>query len=186
MHCTGCDAYFCMKDFRGHREMLDHQIEGIIGERDALQYNFDAAKQKKVSNSPLLARIDEWQKLTIERVNQTAEQVRQQVNQQINSKQNQMLADFTSFSKELALLRETEDFVETDLARLQQKIKQFELDLKQLNQPTAMALKTENSERIDWNHLIYIEMKSSDSATQSKQLSPAGKPVDIFLRHVCV
>ena len=163
--------------------MLNQQIEGIVGERDALQHKFDTVKQKEVSNNSLAARIDEWQQITIERIKQTADQARKEINQLINSKQNQTLLDFTSFSEQLALLRETENFVETDLATLKQRVDKFELELKELNQSTTFVLKTENSDRIDWTRLIYVETKSNASGAR-RQESSTGELIDYFSKHV--
>ena len=111
------------------------------------------SNKKRFLTIHLLLESMQWQKITIERIKQTADQARKEINQLINSKQNQTLLDFTSFSEQLALLRETENFVETDLATLKQRVDKFELELKELNQSTTFVLKTENSDRIDWTRL---------------------------------
>ena len=57
----------------------------------------------------------------------------------------------------MASLQESEDYVEHDLERLNQKINQFKLDVKQSTQPTTIQLHTEQSDQINWATLIYVE-----------------------------
>jgi hypothetical protein len=70
MYCIGCDAYFCAKDFRGHREILFHEMDGLVGERNDLQEKINKATQNNDCRSPLIEQINKWEKTTIDKVNQ--------------------------------------------------------------------------------------------------------------------
>jgi hypothetical protein len=175
MHCTGCDAYFCAKDFRKHREGLFTKMDGVVEERNKLQDEINKTAQRNDQRSPLITKINEWQEATIEKVKHVAAQARQQVVQLLSSKQVQITTEFQTFSQELAHLKETENFVEHDLTRLKLMIEQFHQDLKQSVQPTTIELRTEKSDGIDWNRVIYIEEKRFQTVNQQQQPRAAGK-----------
>ncbi|CAF1107574.1 unnamed protein product [Adineta steineri] len=159
MYCTGCNSYFCSKDFRGHREILFTKMEELVEERNGLQEKINKTPQGNNICNPLIEEINAWEKVTIEKVRQTAEQARQQANQLLNSKSIRITNEFKGLSDELADLKETEDYVEHDLTRLKQKIRQFNVDLTQLSQATRIELNREESERVKWNRIIYVQEK---------------------------
>jgi uncharacterized phage infection (PIP) family protein YhgE len=175
MYCTGCDAYFCTKDFRTHREGIVTEMDGIVEERNQLQDKINKAAQRNDQRSPLITKINEWQETTIEKVKQVAAQAREQVVRLLTSKRAKITTDFQAFSQELADLKETENFVEHDLTRLKQMIEQFHHDLKQSVQPTTIELHTEQSDGIDWNRVIYVEEKRAYARNQQRQPQARGK-----------
>ena len=164
-----------MKDFRTHREGLHTEMDGVVEERNKLQDEINETAQHNDQCSPLIAQINEWQEITIEKVKQVAEQARQQVTQLLNSKRVKMTTEFQTFSQELAHLKETENFVEHDLTRLKQMIQQFHQDLKQSIQPTTIELHTEQGDGIDWNRLIYVEEKRARAKNQQQQAQATRK-----------
>ncbi|CAF1134045.1 unnamed protein product [Adineta steineri] len=159
MYCIGCDGYFCTKDFKRHREILSTDMEELVEERNKLQEKINMATKPNNSINPLIEEINEWEKITIEKVRQTAEYVRQQASQLMSSKSVEITNEFKGFSDELADLKETEDYIEPDLRRLKQKIHQFNVDMTQLSQGTRLELNREESKRINWNHIIYVQEK---------------------------
>jgi archaellum component FlaC len=171
IHCTGCDDYFCWKDFNTHREGMFIEMDTIVEERNRLQDEINNGAQGNNQKSPLLDQIDKWRDSTIEKVKQVAIQVRQQAIQLLNAKQTKINTDFKSFSQELARLKETANYVEHDLTRLDQMIKQFKQDLRQSTQPTAIKLITEQSDRIDWDRLIYVAEEQTYATTQPRQIT---------------
>ena len=169
MHCTGCDEYFCWKDFRTHRERMFTEIDKIVEERNHLQDGINTITQDDNQESALLDQIDKWQDVIIEKVKQVAAQVRQEAIQLLNSKRTKISTNFKSFTQELAHLKETENYVEHDLTRLNQMINQFKQDLTQSTQPTAIKLYTEQSDAIDWTHLIYVQEEQNYTSMQQQQ-----------------
>jgi hypothetical protein len=181
MHCIVCDAYFCAKDFRTHRGELFTEMDGVVEERNQLQDEINKAAQPSVQHSPLIAKINEWQETTIEKVKQVAAKARQQVVELLNCKRVKIATEFQIFSQELADLKETENFVEHDLTRLKQMIEQFHYDLKQSVQQTNIELHTEQSDGIDWNQVIYVEEERARAVNQQRQPQTRGKPVCYFI-----
>ncbi len=141
--------------------MLFNNMDGLIEGRNDLQEKINKASQNKNARSPLYAQIDEWQRTTIEKVMAAAEQARQQITKILNSKRIEITTQFETLSQELIQRKESENFVEYDIARLKQKIQQLNQDLNSLIQPPAIELHTEQSDQIAWDNLIYVENKST-------------------------
>jgi vacuolar-type H+-ATPase subunit I/STV1 len=173
--CIGCKKHFCKKDFHNHRETLNNELYGYIEDRNTLQEKISKPNQQKNICSPLLLQIDEWQQQTIEKVKQAAEQARQQVMQILNSKGTEITSEFEKLSQELIQLKETEDFTEQDLKRLKQTINRLNEDLKQLAQAPTIELHREESQKIAWNCLIYVEDKTNYPAKQQGQQRVMGE-----------
>ncbi|CAF1128742.1 unnamed protein product [Adineta steineri] len=137
-------------------------MEQLIEERNKLQEKINIATKGNSSRNPLIEEINAWERITVEKVRQTAEHARQQANQLMNSTSMKITNEFKGFSTELADLKETENYVEHDLTRLKQKIHQFNADLTQLSQATRIEINKEESEKIKWNRIIYVEEKPTE------------------------
>lgn len=167
--CTGCNAHFCMKDLKGHRDKLSTELDGIIEERDNLQESINKGTQYPNSSSPFIVQINEWQKNMIRKIDQVAEQARQSVIELLDVKRTQLATEFKGFSQELLQRKDSENFVEYDLVRLRKMVEQFGQELKKLSHPSTIELHTEESDRIEWSRLIYIEVKPSNTIYQSQE-----------------
>jgi hypothetical protein len=175
MHCTGCDEYFCSKDFKTHREGIFNEMDKIVEERNRLQDVINNTVQSNDQQNPVIEQINQWQNNIIEKVKQVAAQARQQAIQLLNSKRMKINTEFNDFSQELAHLKESEDYVEHDLRRLNQMISQFEQDLRQSTQQTTIEIHTEQSDEINWDSLIYVEEKETSTNNQQRQQQAASK-----------
>jgi septal ring factor EnvC (AmiA/AmiB activator) len=173
MYCTGCEEYFCSKDFKTHREGIFTEMDKIVEERNHLQDVINNTVQNNDQQNPVIEQIDQWRDNIIEKVKQVAAQARQQAIQLLNSKRMKMNTEFKNFSQELAHLKESEDYVEHDLRRLNQMISQFKQDLRQSIQPTTIKVHTEQSDGINWDSLIYVEEK--EKSTNKRQQQAASK-----------
>jgi len=161
---------------------MANQLDGFVENRNELQEKINKATQEKDIRSPLLVEIDDWQRTTIEKVEKVAEQARRQVLKLLNSKKVNIKSQFENFSQELIQLRETEDFVEYDLKRLEQTVHQLKQELKRLSEPSEIELCMEQSNQIAWDTLIYIKEKPSYTAKQQRQQeNVTGKFIARFL-----
>ena len=157
MHCIGCDKYFCNKHFTGHRESWFGELEKIVENRNQLQEEIN----RSIQFNPVMIDIDEWEKTTIEKVKNVAAFARQQTIQLLNTNRTKIGNDFKNLSQELTDLRESGDFIENDLVRLNEQINQFKFDIKQSTQTTDIILRSEQSDRVDWENLIYVDYVQS-------------------------
>jgi len=140
------------------------QMDGIIESRNQLQQDILNSAQSNKQQSPIITEIDKWETSMIEKVKKVAAEARQQATQLLNAGRIKIDNEFKSFSQELAALQESEDYTEHELERLNQKINQFKLDVKQ-----SIQLYTERSNQINWGTLIYIEEIRLSTPNNSQQ-----------------
>jgi septal ring factor EnvC (AmiA/AmiB activator) len=182
MYCTGCDKYFSSKCFDTHREELFTEMDRIVDERNRLQDAINNVVPNNDQQNPVIEQINQWQNSIIEKVKHVAEQARQQAIQLLNSKRMKISTEFKTFSQELADLKESKDYVEYDLTRLNQMINEFKEDLRQSTQPTTIKLHTEQTDGINWDTLIYVEEIKTSTNNQQRQQQAASKLNSYFSR----
>jgi len=178
--CPGCKAYFCDKDFKQHREMLFNGLDELTVDRNELQEKINKISSQTQPDSSLLSRINEWQEITIGKVNQAAEQARQQALEIMNCKRGEITRQFQTLLQELEQLRETKGVLEQDLARLKQQIDQLNNNLEQLSKPSAVELNVKQSDQIMWDRMIYVEEMSGHAAYQEHRPQPRGEHLNRF------
>jgi uncharacterized protein (UPF0305 family) len=164
--------------------MLVNELDELITDRDEFQEKINKASSDTQFDSSLLLRIDEWQRITIEKVKQAAKQVRQEVLKIMNSKREEIMREFQTLSQELEQLKETEGVLEQDLTRLKQYIGQINKDLEQLSQLSAVELNVKQSERIVWHRMIYVEEKPINPVKQQFQSQPEGEHLNRFCNEI--
>lgn len=169
MYCTGCERYFCRKDFKTHQDEIFTGMEKIIEERNCLQDAINQSVSNNNQNNPIIEQIEKWKNSAIEKIKQVAALAHQQAIEMLHAKRVKITTDFKSFSEELVHLKESENYVEHDLERLNQMITKFKQDLKQSNQPTTIEIHTEESDKINWDSLIYVEEKQTFIRSQWKR-----------------
>ncbi len=79
LKCEGCSQIFCRKHVNEHRDMLSHQLDEIVLEHDTIQQMITEQNDQENNHHSLLDKIDKWEKDSIVKIQQTAEEVRQQV-----------------------------------------------------------------------------------------------------------
>lgn len=178
MYCIGCEGYFCNKCFRKHRETMFGQMDDIIESRNQLQEVINTSVKLDDQQSPVIEEINNWEKITIEKVKKAAAEARQQAVQSLNAGRIKIHNEFKTFSQQLAGLQESEDYVEHDLERLNKLIGQFKLDVEQSTQPTTIKLHTEQGDQINWKSLIYIEEVRTTTSSGNQQ--PTARKFSIF------
>ena len=139
-----------------HEEGMVTEMEKIVEERNHLQNEINNRAQSDAQPDPVIEKIDQWQKSTIEKIKQIAAEARKQAVELLNVKQTNITTEFTRFSEELARLKESENYAEHDLARLNKMINQFKQDWQQSTSSTTILLHTEQSDKIKWETLIYV------------------------------
>ncbi|CAM4891818.1 unnamed protein product [Rotaria socialis] len=165
--CPGCKAYFCDDDFQNHRASLFDELNVLTSDRNDLHAQINEVSSNMQTDKQL-AKVDEWQRTTIEKVKQAAESARQQIMKIKNSKHEEIAKSFLALSQELDELRETKGIVEQDIVRLNQAARKLSEDLKKCAQSSEIELNVKQSDEIDWNRMIYVEKNSAFADNQSQ------------------
>ena len=74
--CEGCEEKFCFKHANEHRDFLQYQLDDIIFEHAQISKTFHQNEQE---SSILIEQINQWEKISIERIQKAAQDTRVQL-----------------------------------------------------------------------------------------------------------
>ena len=113
-NCEGCLQALCTKHFVEHRRVLEKEMNEVISEHDQLQYTLNLQAEQPNSH-PLMKEINEWEKLSIVKIQQKANELRQELLKHATGHIMEMSKNLRSLSENLKKGQEEDSFVETDL-----------------------------------------------------------------------
>ncbi|CAF1527053.1 unnamed protein product, partial [Adineta steineri] len=144
--CGGCPENFCSQDLPKHHQEHVLELEKIVTDCDAFQQTI-SEQQQDLNHRPLIQQVNEWERDSITKIKQTAEDCRQTLIKptgdniaEIKKKLNQFIAD-------LRKMRDDGDFNEIHLNNLRMLLKELEKELEQplnvsiLEEPTSFINK---------------------------------------------
>ena len=153
--CTGCSEYFCVDDLMKHREELKLQFHQIEDQRNQFAQTLNDQK----NNHPLIQQITQWERISIEKIRQTAEEQRNLVQQYAQTIQ----VKLRSFTEEMQKTVKKKDFNEIILKKLQIELE----DLKnQLYQTDYIQIKQDSSST--FINKLFINITPTPTTTDLK------------------
>lgn len=84
--CEGCGKTFCRKHANEHRDVLNRQLDEIVLDFDVLQQAI-VDTNDLINCHPVLQEIDKWEKESVEKIHQMANEARQRLNALIDASQ---------------------------------------------------------------------------------------------------
>ena len=157
-----------------HRQELQANLDQMTDTYDCLSKQFNESNRFNDLKNSLLAQIDQWQSLTIQKVKQVTDEIRQQVNQMWSDEQQKMKGKLQGVIDELRKRKEEDNFAENDLTRLKNYINELQQELEKLRHHTPFELHVKSSEHIEWNRLIYLEHKVTDIKKRKSSEAKSG------------
>jgi hypothetical protein len=109
--CDGCQQSFCTKHITDHRQELSIQMDNIGQDYDLFQRDLIDEENELY---PLLNRINLWEKESITKIQQIAQQARDDLQQYLDHKKNQIKNAFNKLADEFQSSRESGDYTEID------------------------------------------------------------------------
>ncbi|CAF4259430.1 unnamed protein product, partial [Adineta steineri] len=74
-HCKGCPREFGLKDLIEHQQRLNNELNYIIDDYDQFKESINEQKQNP-QNHPLIKQINQWERNSIEIIQQKAQECR--------------------------------------------------------------------------------------------------------------
>jgi len=153
--CTGCSKHFCVDDLMKHREELKLQFHQIEDQRNQFAQTLNDQK----NNHPLIQQITQWERISIEKIRQTAQEQRNLIQQYAQTIQ----VKFRSFTEEMQKTVKKKDFNEIILKKLQIELE----DLKnQLYQTDYIQIKQDSSST--FINKLFINITPTPTTTDLK------------------
>ena len=126
--CEGCSKDFCAKCLTEHLEELGRELDKIENDHDQFRQILDGQKDDPKKQS-LITQINQWEKDSIDKIKQTAEECRKKLISHTNSYMIELEHQLNSISKEIKRIRQDNEFNEIDLKEFKEKLDKLEEEL---------------------------------------------------------
>jgi hypothetical protein len=130
--CEGCSKAFCVKHFNDHRRLLDEEMNMIIDEHDHLKHTLNQ-RTTKLDTHPLIKELENWEKESIAKIQQRAQELRQELLESTAAHTGDLLKTLQQLSEQLKQCREQDDFIEIDLQLWKKTLDNLKTDLTSLS-----------------------------------------------------
>ncbi|CAF0794860.1 unnamed protein product [Rotaria sordida] len=130
--CDGCQQSFCLKHVAEHRQELTSQMDYIEQQHDI--FHEDLLNQIQKNNEHILFnQIDQWEKESIYKIEQAAQQARIELHQILDNIIDHGKKLLNKISLELRRARELDDFFEKDLTQWRQQLNNFHTEIERMS-----------------------------------------------------
>ncbi len=126
--CDGCQQSFCLKHVAEHRQELTSQMDNIELEHDIFNEDLLNRTQKQNEHT-LFNRINQWERESINKIEQVANESRIALNHILNNIIDHGKTSLNKISLKLRRAREFDDFFENDLVRWTQQLSQLRAEI---------------------------------------------------------
>ena len=125
--CRGCRQPFCAKHVHQHHEKIKKDMNSLANKCERLR---DDIKSEKFAQE-LLTGIDQWEKISIEKIRMAAQTARSDLRPWIERVKTELDVPFQKMMDELQARRKLQDYTEIDLKRWGSQLSEFRTKVKQ-------------------------------------------------------
>jgi hypothetical protein len=135
--CEGCSKIFCYNHFGDHRQELNQQLDEVEVSRDLFRQTLTEQTAKPQKHA-LIQEINDWERDSINKIRQTAEEARKMLPEHTTRHINEIEGKLNKLTDQLRRGRQENDFIETDLGHWKEQLTQL---TKELSKPSNITLK---------------------------------------------
>ncbi|CAF1576576.1 unnamed protein product, partial [Adineta steineri] len=139
--CEGCSQRFCFVDLAEHKQILNDELNHIINNYDEFKQAVNERKQNPQNHS-LIKQIDQWEKDSIEKIQQKAQDCREIVIKSLQTFIDDIEMKFNDLSEQIKHIHKENDFNELNLNYLRNQLKKI---TEELNDPTNISIPQNSS-----------------------------------------
>jgi chromosome segregation ATPase len=141
MKCGGCSQDFCFNHMTDHRQELSKQLDEIEVTRDVFRQTLTEQTSKPQKHA-LMQQIDQWERDSINKIRETAEEARKLLLKQTTGYFTEMEVKLNKLTNQLRESRQENDFIETDLQQWNQQLKRLK---DELNKPSTIIVRHDST-----------------------------------------
>jgi chromosome segregation ATPase len=139
--CDGCSQTFCYNHLGDHRQELSKQLDEIEVTRDLFRQTL-TEQTSQPRKHPLMKKIDDWERDSINKIRQTAEEARQLLFQHTAGHITGLEVKLNKLTEQVRRSREDNDFVETDLNQWKEELHRLQ---EELTKPSNIILQQDST-----------------------------------------
>jgi chromosome segregation ATPase len=138
--CDGCSQTFCYNHLNDHRQELTKQLDEVEVTRDLLRQTLTEQTSQPRKHS-LMKETDEWERDSINKIRETAEEARQLLYEHITGHITEIEVQLNKLTDNLRDSRQENDFVETDLKHWKEELHRLK---EELTKPSSIILRRDS------------------------------------------
>ncbi|CAF1445599.1 unnamed protein product, partial [Rotaria magnacalcarata] len=144
--CEGCSEKLCLTDLPTHHQEHVLELEKIVTDCDTFQQSINE-HQQDCNHHPLIQQVNEWERDSITKIKQTAEDCRQKLIKPTDDNIAEIKKKLNKFITDLRKKRDDDDFHEIHLKELRMLLEELKKELEQplnvaiLEEPTSFIIK---------------------------------------------
>jgi hypothetical protein len=139
--CVGCSKYFCFQHLGEHHQILEKQLDDIENERNLFCQTLIEQKTDPLKH-PLVQQIDKWERDSIKKIQQTAEESKQLLVQHIPGHIDKVETKLANLTENLKQTRQENDINEIILNELEEQLIRLK---KELVKPPDVSIQYDSS-----------------------------------------
>ena len=139
--CAGCLKEFCHKHLGDHRQELNQQLDEIEVNRDLFRQSL-TEQVEKPNNHRMIQQIARWERDSIRKIQQTAEEARKIVKVHVNTDIHQLETKLAKLTDQLRESRDEDDFNEINLRKFQEELERLS---DQLVKPSNISIREDST-----------------------------------------
>jgi hypothetical protein len=152
--CGGCSEEFCRKHLEDHRQELHKELDEIEVNRDLFRQSLTEYIEEP-NNHIMMQQINQWERNSIKKIRQAAEEARQIVLKNTDTYSRQLETKLDHLTNQLRESREEDDFNEINLHQFQEELKQLtheltkpaNISIRELSTPFISKISVEVSDK---------------------------------------
>ncbi|CAF1361440.1 unnamed protein product [Adineta steineri] len=155
--CEGCSKRFCAIHLPEHLQRLNEELHHIIDDYNEFKERINEQKQNSQNHS-LIEQIDQWEKISIEKVKQKAQNWRETVIESSQTFINNIEMKFNDLNIQIQQLQKETDFNEVNLNYLRNQLRKI---TEELNSSSNISIQQDSKAFI--NEISIISLKKVNS-----------------------
>ena len=138
--CDGCSKRFCKQHLKDHENQLELELDQIENQRNIFRQTL-SEQVEQPNKHDLIQQINQWEQLSINKIQQTAEKNRQSILNHMNKHFQKIEIDLNLLTNQIKEIRQENDFNELNLIDLRNKLERLQ---KKLNNPGNISVREAN------------------------------------------
>ena len=138
--CDGCSKRFCKQHLKDHENQLELELDQIENQRNIFRQTL-SEQLEQPNKHDLIQQINQWEQLSINKIQQTAEKNRQSILNHMNKHFQKIEIDLNLLTNQIKEIRQENDFNELNLIDLRNKLERLQ---KKLNNPGNISVREAN------------------------------------------
>ena len=152
--CRGCSRDFCVKCLTKHLQVLGQELDKIQNDHDQFRQRLNEQKADPKKHA-LIQKIDRWEKDSINKIRQTAEECRTTLIDHTNKDLGELENKLNNIAQEIQRIRREDEFNEIHLNQFKEKLVKLK---EQLDKPADLSVEEQASPLI--NKMVVILSKN--------------------------